>query len=204
MFPELLREKLAGIATLTLGQIQLLHNHYRMLDRWNRKLNLTAIDSLEEAVERHYCESIFLATHLPPSPLRIADVGSGGGFPGVPVAVIRTDCSVALIESHQRKAVFLKEATRRMRHVHVVARRAEDLWQDPDFQRFDCVISRAVSYDDLVPVLNRLANTAQLLTGAEPPPKGLCFTWKNPIPLPWGKQRFLRAGRLTSDLGTLS
>jgi len=194
VFPDLLREKLAGLVDLTPEQIQLLQTHYELLKRWNRVLNLTAIDSLEEAVERHYCESLFLAAHLGQGPLRIADIGSGAGFPGIPVAVLRADCTVTLIESHARKAVFLREATRKLRNVRVLAKRAEEVAEQEGFERFDCAVSRAVSYKHLGRVLNSLAKTVDLLTGGEAPPGDLCFTWNAPVPLPWGKQRFLTVG----------
>ena len=150
-------------------------------------LNLTSVDEYEEAVERHYGESLFLAAHLPPGPLRIADIGSGAGFPGIPVAVARPDCKVTLIESHQRKAVFLREATRGMTQVRVLAKRAEDVHES-----FDWVISRAVSYEDLAGDLRRLGFRAALLTGGETPPESLGFRWAEPIPLVGGIQRFLR------------
>lgn len=188
MFPELLRQKLAGILELSSEQVQVLQAHYELLLRWNRALNLTTIDSLEEAVERHYCESLFLAVHLAPGPLQVADVGSGAGFPGIPVAILRPDCTVTLIESHKRKAVFLREATRQLPNVRVLSKRGEDIKE-----RFDCVVSRAVSYQDLGAVLKKIAKTADLLTGGEAPPTDWCFTW-NSISLPWGRQRYLRVG----------
>jgi 16S rRNA (guanine527-N7)-methyltransferase len=190
MFRDLLRERLNGIAELDLAQEEALEAHYDLLVQWNRRLNLTAIRDLPEAVERHYGESIFLAAHLPAGALRIADVGSGAGFPGFPVAIYRPDCTVTLIESHQRKAVFLKEAARSVPNVRVLARRAEDVEEE-----FDLAISRAVSYDDLVPSLRRLAHTAALLTGADAPPAALGFTWDEPVVLPWGTQRYVRLGR---------
>jgi 16S rRNA (guanine527-N7)-methyltransferase len=140
VFRELLREKLIGIVDLSKSQITLLEAHYELLKRWNQTLNLTSIEQVSEAVERHYCESLFLGAHLPAGSLEIADIGSGGGFPGLPVAVLRPECSMTLIESHQRKAVFLKEASRSLPNVQVLARRAEDV-----LQRFDLVISRVRS-----------------------------------------------------------
>lgn len=168
-----------------------LEAHLELLMRWNRKLNLTAIRSREEAIERHYCESLFLGARLPAGALRIADVGSGAGFPGFPVAVLRPECSVTLIESHQRKAVFLREASRKVPNVRVLAKRAEDVGET-----FDWVISRAVSYADLAGVLKRLAPNADLLSGAEGPPESLGFVWDAPVVLPWGSQRFLWTGRV--------
>src|SRR5580692_1147128 len=159
-------------------------------------MNLTTITSLEEAVERHYCESLFLGAHLPAGSLHVVDVGSGAGFPGFPVAILRPDCTVALVESHQRKAVFLREASRKVANVRVIARRAEDVKEE-----FDHLISRAVSYEDLRGSLKRLAPTADLLTGAEEPPD-LGMEWDEPIAAPWGKARFLRIGRGSAGIAS--
>jgi len=189
VFADLLREKLRGIVELSPGQIGALETHYDLLLRWNKTLNLTTITSLAEAVERHYCESLFLGVHLPPGSLRIVDVGSGAGFPGFPVAILRSDCMVALVESRQRKAVFLREASRKAGNIRVIAKRAEEVEE-----KFDHLISRAVSYDDLRGSLKRLAPVADLLTGAEEPPS-LGMAWDPAIAIPWGKTRFLRIVR---------
>lgn len=189
MFADLLRVRLRGIAELSSAQVELLQSHYELLVRWNRRLNLTRIESVEAAVERHYCESLFLAAHLAGSAQRIVDVGSGAGFPGFPVAVLRPDCEITLVEAHQRKAVFLREASRDLPNVRVLAVRAEDV-----AGVYDRVISRAVSYEDLSGVLKRLARAADLLTGAEEPPESMGFAWREAILLPWGRQRFLRQG----------
>ena len=197
MFREALLQKLAGIVSLRSVQIEALERHYELLVRWNRTLNLTSIDSEERIVERHYCESLFLASQLERKPLSIVDVGSGAGFPGIPVAVLRPDCTVTLIESHQRKAVFLREATRRAKNIKVLAARAEVV-----SQHYDLAISRAVGYEALLPVLKRMADSTDLLTGAEEPPRDSGFEWRPPIPLPWGDQRYLRVGvsRETTNL----
>ena len=194
MFSDLLRRELGSVAELTAAQAAALEAHYELLVRWNRTVNLTSIRTLEEAVQRHYCESLFLGAHLQPGALRIADIGSGAGFPGIPVAVLRPDCHVSLIESHQRKAVFLREACRNLANVRVCAARAEDLRE-----AFDVAISRAVSYRDLAPSLMRIAPNADLLTGAEEPPEGIGFVWQPGIRLPWGSQRFLRKGHRIGD-----
>jgi 16S rRNA (guanine527-N7)-methyltransferase len=196
MFVDLLRQRLAGVVELSAGQVEALEAHYQLLLRWNPILNLTSIKGMEEAVERHYCESLFLGTHLPQGRLRIADIGSGAGFPGFPVAVLRPDCSVTLIESHQRKAVFLREASRNLPNVCVLARRAEDVKE-----QFDWVISRAVSYADLASFLKNLAPNVDLLTGGEAPPDGIGFVWQPAMLVPWGGQRFLRTGHQEQDGG---
>ena len=189
MFPELLRERLAGIVALSASQVEALDAHYQLLERWNRSLNLTSVDRLVDVVERHYGESLFLGRVFEQFPQRIADIGSGAGFPGFPVAILRPDCSVTLIESHQRKAVFLKEASRKVGNARVVARRAEEVRES-----FDWVVSRAVSYEDLSGYAARFAPRVALLTGSEEPPASLAYGWQAPIPLPWGRQRFLRVG----------
>ena len=189
MFAELLTETLAGIVRLTPDQVSTLESHYQLLVRWNRVLNLTSVRSLEETVERHYCESLFLGVRLPPGRLRIADIGSGAGFPGMPVAVLRPDCSVTLVEAHARKAVFLRESSRTLRNVRVLSQRAEAVEET-----FDLAVSRAVSYGDLRVILKKISRRADLLTGGEAPPDELGFDWQEPIPLPWGRQRFLRLG----------
>jgi 16S rRNA (guanine527-N7)-methyltransferase len=168
-----------------------LERHLALLERWNKSLNLTRIRDRAEAIERHYNESLLLARHLPSGfgSLRIADIGSGAGFPGLPIAVVRPDCSVTLIESHQRKAVFLREASRGLPNVTVKAIRAEDCKET-----FDWTVSRAVSYADLGKFLAGLAGHTALLTGAEEPPPSLGFDWDPPIGLPDSTQRFLRLG----------
>jgi len=189
VFAELLRERLAGIAELSAEQVAALQAHYLLLERWNRSLNLTSIDRLEQVVERHYCESLFAGRVFEQFPERIADIGSGAGFPGLPLAILRPDCSVTLIESHQRKAVFLKEATRKVANVRVLARRAEEVRES-----FDWAVSRAVSYEDLAVCLPLLSPKVALLTGVEAPGDGLGYEWQAAIALPWGTQRFLRVG----------
>jgi 16S rRNA (guanine527-N7)-methyltransferase len=191
---EALESRLNGLVSLNAGQMAALEAHYELLLRWNRSLNLTRVTSVEEAAERHYCEAIFLAAHLPPDSYRIVDVGSGAGFPGIPVAILRPDCQVFLVEAHQRKAVFLREVSRGMANVKVLARRAEDVGD-----AFDRVISRAVSYADLRGCLKKLARSADLLTGAEEPPGTLGFRWSSGIRLPWGDNRYLRTGVRTAE-----
>jgi 16S rRNA (guanine527-N7)-methyltransferase len=188
-----LSEFLAPWFELSPAQWTALEAHFELLQRWNKVLNLTRIDRPEEAAVRHYGESLFLARHLPPGSLRIVDVGSGPGFPGLPVAVVRSECSVTLVESHQRKAVFLREASRSIKNLAVLPQRAEQVRE-----RYDWLISRAVSYEDLSSCLALAPNLA-LLSGGEEPPESLGLVWQPPISLPWGNQRFLRISRQSPD-----
>jgi 16S rRNA (guanine527-N7)-methyltransferase len=190
VFAKLLRAKLGGICELSSEQIERLHGHYELLAKWNEVLNLTSVRNLEQAVERHYCESVYLAFHLPDGPISIADVGSGAGFPGIPIAVVRPQASVSLIESHLRKAVFLREASRDLANVRVIAQRAEHV-----SERFDWVVSRAVKYSDIAGALKLLGHQAEILTGEVRAADLPGFTWQEPIRLPWGDRRLLWIGR---------
>ena len=192
MFAELLRQRLGTLVELSSSQISQLERHYELLRRWNRVLNLTAVVEPAEIVERHYCESLFLGSHLPAGNLGIADVGAGAGFPGIPIAILRPECTVALIESHQRKSVFLREATRELKNVRVIARRVEDVDQS-----YDWAVSRAVKWRAIEQQSRALAKHVALLAG-EDQPADTCFTWNTPIPVPWGTRRYLWVGRARS------
>lgn len=193
MFAELLRAKLAGVCEVHDAQAAQLEAHYELLTRWNRVLSLTSVRTLEEAVERHYCESVFAAAHLPEGAISIADIGSGAGFPGIPIAIMRPDASVVLIESHQRKAAFLKEASRELGNVQVLARRVEDVRGS-----YDWVVSRAVRYADIAGSLQMLGQNAELLTGEVRAEDLVGFEWQEPVRLPWGDRRHLWIGHRVS------
>jgi 16S rRNA (guanine527-N7)-methyltransferase len=192
VFADLLRAKLAGVCELSDTQIEQLRRHYELLVRWNQKLNLTSVRTLEETVERHYCESVCAACHLPEAPGSIADIGSGAGFPGIPMAIVLPRASVALIESHQRKAAFLKESTRDLPNVRVIAKRAEDVGE-----HFSWAVSRAVRYAEIAAALKNLAVNVELLTGNVEAAELPGFQWQPPVRLPWGEHRYLWLGRAT-------
>ncbi len=123
-------------------------------------LNLTRIRSLAEAIRRHYCESLFLGAHLGSGHQRVLDVGSGAGFPGIPIAILRPDCRVVLAESRHRKAVFLREATRELSNVQVHFGRAEQLAEP-----FDWIVGRAVRPEAILAIARRLGTHVGLLVG---------------------------------------
>lgn len=193
-FSEALIRHFSPLHPLSADQVARLFQHYALLVRWNRVMNLTSIRALEDAVVRHYCESLFLGIHLPPQPVSVLDAGSGAGFPGLPMAVLRPDCRFTLAESHQRKAVFLREATRQHANVRVLASRVESI---PE--QFDWVVSRAVRWEDVIQAGGRRFG---LLLGQEDA-AGLAripgFLCETPIPLPWGKRRVLVMGGQVAD-----
>ena len=170
-FKSLLELEFSPYGALSSAQLELLEEHYRLLLRWNQKINLTRITCLQDAVWYHYCESLYLATRLPAGPLRIVDIGSGAGFPGIPVAICRPESSIDLVESHKRKAVFLGEAARKLPNVRVLPQRAEAVTA-----LYDWTISRAVSPEDVLK-LNLSPHVAVLGVDGES--------------LPWGEKRSL-------------
>jgi 16S rRNA (guanine527-N7)-methyltransferase len=179
MFRELLAREFAPYRALSPEQLDQLESHYQLLLRWNTRLNLTRIDSVDEAARLHYCESLFLGQRLPAGPLRIADIGSGAGFPGIPIAILRPECSVTLVESHKRKAVFLSEAVRNLTNVNVVTDRAENLRGE-----FDWLVSRAVDPGEVLKL--KLGNNLAILVGW-----GDARMFQNSELLPWGEKRYV-------------
>jgi len=191
-FADLLERELRPWLNLSSEQIDQLYTHYQFLERWNEKISLTSVEPGADMVIRHYCESLFLSTHLPSQAPTIADIGSGAGFPGLPVAVIKPDSTVSLIESVQRKAVFLRESTRHVRNVRILAKRVEDVTD-----QFDWVISRAVNSKEVLRNVPRLAGNVALLvgeSGLEELKAASAIAWSKAIRLPWGDRKFLVMG----------
>ncbi len=131
-----------------------------ILLRWNARINLTAIRDPEEIVTRHFGESLFAARHLFPLDRRapsvvngvaVADVGSGAGFPGIPIKLWAPEISLTLIESNHKKATFLREVIRALTltDVNIQNARAESL---PPAS-FDVVTLRAVErFESVLPI----------------------------------------------------
>jgi 16S rRNA (guanine527-N7)-methyltransferase len=194
-FAESLERELFPWIRLSEQQIRQLHEHYELLQRWNKKINLTSVKPGVETVIRHYCESLFFAVHFPGNPesIGIADLGSGPGFPGVPLAILKPEWKVALIESNQRKAVFLREACRGLSNVSVLAERAEDV-----SIAYDWLVSRAVNPTEVLKNVPRLASQVGVMLGEEDfsTVKSISnIAWSEPLRLPWGDRRVCVFGR---------
>jgi 16S rRNA (guanine527-N7)-methyltransferase len=113
-----------------------------LVDRWNRVHNLTGTRGIRELLDRHLVESLAIQPLLLGS--RVADVGSGAGFPGIPLAICEPQRNFTLIEARAKRANFLRHvvATLALQNVAVAKTRAEDLTQQPPF---DTVLARAVA-----------------------------------------------------------
>ena len=104
-----------------------LGEYYSLLTRWNDRLHLVAPCSPEEFAIRHVLESLLLLRYLPLNAI-VADIGSGGGLPIIPCLIARPDLEATLIESSQKKVIFLREASNQLGlHAQIIARPFEDV-----------------------------------------------------------------------------
>lgn len=156
--------------------------HERLLQAWNPRINLTRIVEPREVARRHFGEALFLKREAELSG-SVADLGAGGGFPGLPIAAADDGIQMLEVESVMKKATFLREVSRDWGNVRVSETRIEDL-PGP----FDWVIMRAVALEPLVKRLAELAPRAGLLAGsgsAEALEREGIWKVRQRIPLPW-------------------
>ena len=214
--------------TLPEVQLQQISTYIDLLFRWNARINLTAIRDPDEIVTRHFGESLFLARHLFPDPNVVSverepspaslnaakqcqpseakpasptvlDIGSGAGFPGLPIKIWAPAISLTLVEANHKKATFLREVIRALTltNVDVITARAEalvsthppaDIVTMRAVERFETVLPIAAS---LVAPSGRLA----LLIGSSQLPALAALTphltWSNPIPVQGSDSRVL-------------
>ncbi len=114
------------------------------LKKWNRAYNLTGLKSDEDIIIKHFVDSLLFVKVMPDTHLQIADVGTGAGFPGIPVKIIRPETEITLIDSSRKKTAFLRHIIRqlKLKGINVVQQRTENL--DSCYKKkFDSIISRA-------------------------------------------------------------
>jgi len=150
-FSERLRAHGVAIDAERLGT---LGDYLALLLAMNERLNLTAILEETAAWERHILDALTLLPHLAPlaATARVADLGSGGGVPALPLAIARPDLAFTLIESTQKKCAFLEDAAHALSltNVTVVAERAETVGKGPLRGTFDAVTARALARLELL------------------------------------------------------
>ena len=124
-------------------QIAQIREYIRLLLLWNEKVNLTAIRDPSEILRRHFCESMFAAKVLELDKSRLADIGTGAGFPGLALKIVVPEARVALVESNIKKATFLSEAIRTLGFTGatVLARRYQELGKE--IAPVDHILARA-------------------------------------------------------------
>ena len=202
-------ELLAPFLSTALSEVQLsrLAAYLEILHRWNARMNLTAIHDPEQVVTRHFGESLFAAQHLfPACPVPRAsylDIGSGAGFPGIPIKIWVPDLMVTLIESQNKKATFLKEVIRALdlHDIAVSTTRAEEFSPATRDRGPETVTLRAVEkFDRILPIAARLAahgrlalfiGSAQVEVARQLVPT---LQWAEPVPIPLALTRVLLVG----------
>jgi 16S rRNA (guanine527-N7)-methyltransferase len=221
MHADQIAELLASFLDRRLSEAQLaaVSTHLDLLLRWNERINLTSVRRPEEIVTRHFGESFFLAQNLFPPDWRgsVADLGSGAGFPGVPITIYAPDAQVTLIESNNKKATFLRELTRALKlpGISVFAGRAEDFRFEhgaaPDVvtlravEKFDAAVRVAASLlrDRAQADADRKPRRLAMLVGAGQveAAKALVkdFTWQSPVAMPGSGNRVLLIGNLSGQ-----
>jgi 16S rRNA (guanine527-N7)-methyltransferase len=214
-------------AVLSPSQLDHILTYIDILQHWNARINLTAIRNEEEIVTRHFGESFFAARHLfpkvypvgspvpsvvngfdsaearsPKAEARVADLGSGAGFPGIPIKLWAPNIALTLIESNQKKATFLREVARALTLTDINIQNARAQALPPS--TFNVVTLRAVErFEDVLPVaatllaprgrLALLIASSQLKAARSTLPH---LTWGQPIPVPKSKSRLLLVGVL--------
>jgi 16S rRNA (guanine527-N7)-methyltransferase len=131
------------------SQLAQFERYLAELQKWNQRINLTAAKTLDELVRRHVLDSLagLLVLHEMPVGARVADLGSGAGFPGLPIKIVRPDLHMTLIEPRQKRAAFLTTicALLQLEHVAIVEETIEPRHLGRDLaHQFDAVVMRAV------------------------------------------------------------
>ena len=209
-----------GGAALSDSQLAQLASYLDLLLRWNARINLTAVRHPEQIVTRHFGESLFAARHLYPpgwkletGNWKLADLGSGPGFPGLPIKIWAPALPTTLLESNQRKATFLREVVRALEltGVQVVSDRAENFTAQianhksqitnsvtitlRAVERFRQILPTAVELLRQFPTASR--RLALLIGAAQVEPARAiagALTWSEPLSIPASSQRVLLVG----------
>ncbi len=187
--------------------VELVHQYLQMLVIWNQRVNLTSIRDPIGILSRHFGESLFAAKKVPIELGRLADVGSGAGFPGLALKIASPALQVKLLEPNLKKAVFLNEVARtlRMANVQVFRGRFAELSSS---EVFDFITSRALGkiQELLAWARTRLspAGSVVLWLGTQDAMSMthvLGWKWRKPIPIPGSDRRVLLVGVPSPPVG---
>ena len=129
------------------NQIEKFYKYMDLLIEWNEKINLTAITNRKDILVKHFIDSLTIQRYLGDA-VNIIDVGTGAGFPGIPIKIVNPNLKVVLVDSLNKRINFLQEVIKQLNldNIEVIHARAEDLGQNKKYREtFDIVTSRAVA-----------------------------------------------------------
>ena len=132
---------------LTEKQIKQFYNYMNLLIEWNKKINLTAIIEPDDIILKHFVDSLTISKEINENDV-VADIGTGAGFPGLPIKILKPDARVILIDSLNKRIKFLGEvvASNDLKDIQTIHSRAEEIGHNKQFRgQCDIVVSRAVA-----------------------------------------------------------
>jgi 16S rRNA (guanine527-N7)-methyltransferase len=187
--------------TVSPGLSASIRSYISILLRWNRKISLTTVVEPLEILKFHFGESFFAAATVPITLGRLADVGSGAGFPGLPLAILNPQLEVVLIESNLKKATFLSEVIRELGLKNASVRRGR-MEEIPLGERaLDFVTARALGHHENLLSWSKksLATAGEVVLwigedDAMMIPDIAGWKWRRPMPIPDSKRRVLLVG----------
>lgn len=151
-FQTWMKEELGELEiALTDQQLEQFYRYYELLVEWNRVMNLTAITEMEDVVTKHFVDSLSLVKAvkgLETAEYRILDLGTGAGFPGIPLKIAFPNLQITLLDSLNKRIKFLNEVISQLglRKIEAIHGRAEDYGRDKEYREtYDFCVSRAVA-----------------------------------------------------------
>lgn len=128
-------------------QMNQFKEYYNLLIEWNNKINLTAITDYDDVMIKHYYDSLTVKDYIQDND-KIIDIGTGAGFPGIPLKILKNNIKLTLADSLNKRVIFLNEIVQKikLKNVEIIHGRAEEIGQDKNYrEKYDVVISRAVA-----------------------------------------------------------
>ena len=132
---------------LTVEQLWKFYSYMELLIEWNEKINLTAIIEPEEIILKHFIDSLTIYKYIEKDN-KVVDVGTGAGFPGIPLKIANPELKITLVDSLNKRLIFLQDVINKLqlKNVEIIHARAEDFGQNKKFrEKFDIATSRAVA-----------------------------------------------------------
>ena len=129
------------------NELEKFYSYMKSLIEWNKKINLTAITEPEDIIRKHFIDSLTINKYIDEN-MKVIDVGTGAGFPGVPLKILRDDLDITLLDSLNKRLIFLDEVIKEndLKNIKAIHYRVEDVGKSKNYREmFDIAVSRAVA-----------------------------------------------------------